>query len=230
MDLDYVVTGTGRCGTLFLANFLTSAGIPCTHEAIFTLRGLDFAFSVLRGEDKAISSNISKGDNLSEYEMEIRAESSYMSAPFLAGLNTKVIHIVRNPIKVIASFLGPEFAYFSNAFPSSQNEDHIRYENFIYDNLPELREEMPQLDRACLYWTGWNEMIEASGTVSYRHRLEDPISGLEKFIWSRGTYSKVSNASRERGPKWSPAQIQRPDIKKRFKDLARKYGYLSILQ
>lgn len=225
------MTGTGRCGTLFAANFLTSAGIPCTHEAIFTFEGLYFAFSVLRGEEKAISSKISRGDNLSDYEMDINAESSYMSAPYLGEFSDKrIIHLVRNPTKVVSSFLG--FGYFSNPFPSESKHEplQIRYENFIYDNLPELREEMPQLDRACLYWTGWNEMIEASGTVSYRHRLEDPVSGLEVFIESKGTYSKVSNASKERGPKWSPAQIQRPDIKKRFKDLARKYGYLSILQ
>ena len=34
-NLKFIVTGTGRCGTVYLAKFLTSIGVPCCHEGIF---------------------------------------------------------------------------------------------------------------------------------------------------------------------------------------------------
>ena len=34
--LQYAITGTGRSGTVYLANLLTSAALPCGHESIFT--------------------------------------------------------------------------------------------------------------------------------------------------------------------------------------------------
>jgi hypothetical protein len=227
MRLDFIVTGTGRCGTLFAANFLTSAGTPCSHEAIFTPLGLDFAMDVISGKEKAISSKVSKGDNLSDYEMDIFAESSYMSAPFLHLFgNSKVIHMVRNPLKVVQSFM--RYGYFKEPFPSPPEEEIGPYEDFIYRNIPELNFDMPQLDRACLYWIQWNELIDATGRVECRHRLEDSTEGLSKFIGSNGTYSKVSNASCEPGPKWSPSQIDDPSIRRRLKDLSKKYGYVKL--
>ena len=229
VKLDYIITGTGRCGTLFAANYLTSSGIPCTHEAVFTPFGLDYALEVLAGKRKPVSSKVSIGDNLSDdYEMYLNAESSYMSAPFLGEFSrSQVIHMVRNPIKVVASFVFDR-GYF-NANGPSPNPEIFPYEDFVYTHLPSLREDVPPIDRACLFWVGWNEMIEASGAVDYRHRLEDPVEELANFLGSSGTYSKVSNAAKEPPPKWSPAQIQTPSIRKRFKDLARKYGYFSIL-
>lgn len=230
ISLDYIITGTGRCGTLFAANFLTSAGIPCTHEAVFTYKGIHFAWSVLSGSNRPVSSKISKGDNLSDYEMDVSAESSYMSAPFLGDfLNSKVIHMIRNPIDTIRSFIS--FEYFSRPHPVhfDKNPEHRYYEEFIYWAMPELQNDMPQLDRACLYWVGWNEMIEHSGRVNYVQRLEDSKEGLSEFLGSKGTYSKVSNAYRQAKEKWSPTQIQSPTIRRRLKDFAKKHGYLSIL-
>jgi hypothetical protein len=34
-----LITGTGRCGTGWMARALTAAGAPCGHEAAFTARG-----------------------------------------------------------------------------------------------------------------------------------------------------------------------------------------------
>ena len=39
MKLKYLVTGTGRSGTVYMARLLTSLGIPCSHEMIFDYRG-----------------------------------------------------------------------------------------------------------------------------------------------------------------------------------------------
>lgn len=230
IKLDYIVAGTGRCGTLFMANYLTSSGIPCSHEAVFTPGGMHHANGVIHGHEKAVSSLISRGDNLSDYEMHIVADSSYMSVPFLGDFpEARIIHVVRNPKRVVSSFIG--FGYFTKPFPVSlaHNPDHIGYERFMYENLPELTEDMPQLDRACLYWAGWNEMVERNGSVGHRHRIEDPTNGLDGFLGSAGTYSNKGCNSAKPGPPWSYSQIQRPDIRRRVKDLAKRYGYLSIL-
>lgn len=213
-----------------MANYLTSAGIPCSHEAVFTMNGIHYATGVLHGHEKVVSSKISRGDNLSDYEMDIVADASYMAVPFLGDFpGAKVIHVVRSPKRVVSSFMG--FEYFTKPFPveHQSNPDHIRYERFIYDNLPELAEDMPQLDRACLYWAGWNEMAEHRGSVGYRHKIEDPTEGLDEFLGSKGSYSNKGCNSAKPGPKWSLSQIQRPDIRRRVKELAKRYGYLSIL-
>lgn len=213
-----------------MANFLTTASLPCSHEAVFNLGGLHFALGVVLGHNKAISSKVSKGKNLSDYEMDIVADSSYMAAPFLGQfLKSEVIHIVRNPIKVVSSFI--KFGYFSQPHPSvnENNPENFHYEQFIYSHLPELKEEMPQLDRACLYWAAWNELIEGSGRVGYRHRIEDPTEGLSIFLGSEGTYSNDKCNSFGETAKWSLGQIQKPAIRSRLKDVAKRYGYLSIL-
>jgi hypothetical protein len=219
--LDYIITGTGRCGTLFAANLLTSSGIVCTHEAVFTPMGLDYALEVLSGKSPATNSMISWGENLSDYEIDSCAESSYMSAPFLGRFSAKVIHLVRNPYKVVSSFLG--LGYFCNPYPSAPGSE--AYEQFIYGHIPEMNNEMPQLDRACLYWILWNEAIESSGKVQHRQRIESSLDGLWNFLGSRGTYSKSCNVSRDSLPQWSPAQIQNPSVRRRLKDAAKKYGY-----
>jgi hypothetical protein len=35
IKLDYLVAGTGRCGTVYMARLLTSLGINCLHEGVF---------------------------------------------------------------------------------------------------------------------------------------------------------------------------------------------------
>lgn len=225
INLDYIITGTGRCGTLFAANFLTSAGAPCSHEAIFTPLGIDFAMEVLSGARLAKNSEISKGSILSDDKKRIAAESSFMSAPFLNMFErTKVIHMVRNPLKVVRSFMG--MGYFTNPFVFFEESP---YEFFIYENMPELREEMSQLERTCLYWILWNELIENTGRVSYRHNLEASTDGLSNFTRLKGKYSKMCNLSRHICPKWSLAQIKDPSIRSRLKNLARKYGYFDVV-
>lgn len=73
-----LITGTGRCGTGWMARALTAAGAPCGHEAAFTARG--------------------HGD------CDWVAESSWLAAPYLDRLDgVYVVHLVRDPLKTIAS-------------------------------------------------------------------------------------------------------------------------------
>jgi len=234
IDLKYIVTGTGRCGTLYMANLLTTFGFPCTHEGIFTIEGAHRALEIVGGRLPAVSSKTSKKQNLSDYEMEIVAESSYMAAPYMLNLfdSAKVIHVVRNPFAVIKSFI-KRLGYFRNRFPQEDPEDphQIHFENFIYRHLPELHEEMSQTERACLYYVRWNKMIESSGKVKYFHRIEDDAEGLKKFFDFKGEkyYKEVCNIMPEKESA-EDCQIRNinPWIKQELFDICKRYGYMKI--
>lgn len=72
-----LVTGSGRSGTTWTAAALRAAGVDCSHERVFTSRGM------------------SADDWL--------AESSAGAAPFTPMDDTYVVRLVRHPLKVIAS-------------------------------------------------------------------------------------------------------------------------------
>jgi hypothetical protein len=230
MKLEYIVTGTGRCGTLFMANLLTSMEIPCGHEAIFTTRGMDWVSLVLDGKRNPRSSSISIGDNLSDvYDGELMADSSFMAAPYLKRIDAKVIHVVRNPINVISSMIGDAFRNFENSKPTHFADlgDHHRYEKFIYDNLKDLEKEMPQIDRACLFYVGWNRMIEDSAKIVLRHRIEDEVSEIKKlFSYEGETYENTScNSFADLNKEWIIDEIESSAIRSELEEMAKKYGY-----
>src|SRR5690606_17811422 len=76
-EMRVLITGTGRCGTGWMARALTAAGAPCGHEAAFTARR--------------------HGD------CDWVAESSWLAAPYLDRLDgVYVVHLVRDPLKTIA--------------------------------------------------------------------------------------------------------------------------------
>src|SRR5438874_64358 len=106
----YVVTGTGRSGTVYLANLLTRSGIPCGHESIFTPGGLDEALARVEGRSPIHVSAISVeacGPWLPD-ALSLVADSSYMAAPFLDHAvlaYAHVLHVVRHPMDVINSFV-----------------------------------------------------------------------------------------------------------------------------
>lgn len=229
IDLKVIVTGTGRCGTMFMANLLTTLGWPCGHEAIFGPEGLDRAREVMSGAYEPENSPISRmGDILSD-GMRLVGDSSYMSAPFLREFDATVVHLVRNPMPVVASLIGGVFRNFTGPEPTDFEDipDHIKYESFIYRHLPELGQEMPQLDRACLFYLRWNEMIEGSGRVDILHRVEDPTDRIKKLFGSREDLysSKSCNSFAESSRRWSTSQIESPSIRRAMRDMMRRYGY-----
>ena len=230
-DLKYVITGTGRCGTLFMANLFTSMGFPCTHEAIFTPKGLEWATEVMEGKRQRVSSRISEGRILVDDADDCVAESSYMAAPFLerTKTETKVVHVVRNPMKVIASLTGEEFMQFTNSTPThfEQDPNHIEYENFIYEHVPEMtREDIGQLDRACLFYLRWNEMIEKSNRAFF-HRIEDGTDKIKEFVGFEGEYyydNKTCNSFQKKR-QWSISELTDGSVKAELKNMADRYGY-----
>lgn len=74
-----LITGTGRCGTQWIAAALTAAGVPCTHETHWTRR--------LHGD------------------RHWSAEASWPAAPYTPLPGVHVVHLVRHPLAVIRSRL-----------------------------------------------------------------------------------------------------------------------------
>lgn len=78
-----IATGTGRCGTGYVARLLTLADVPCTHEQRFTPRGV-----------------VRKRGN----------DSSWLAAPYLDRFpGEPIIKVVRDPFNVLRSLLGIGF-------------------------------------------------------------------------------------------------------------------------
>ena len=91
----FVIIGTGRSGTTYIAELLTECGIPCGHETIFDYRGITKRFGY-------------KGD------------VSWLALPYLSNFNGTVLHQTRHPMKVINSLLGINF-FTHNSFEPFRN-------------------------------------------------------------------------------------------------------------
>ena len=233
MKLNYIITGTGRSGTVFMARFLTSIGIACTHEAVFTLDGLVYAKEIMSGSREPVLSWVSRSkfDKGVSFETEcwlddfgaVEAESSYMAAPYLdidEIRDASVIHVVRNPIKVVNSF-----CHYLNYFVSSNTVNG--YEEFVYTHLPELKKDMTQYDRTCLYWVLWNEMVERH-RPDYFFRVEDDVADLMNWLGKTGDHfsdNTINSYKRPTQGRFDIGGIKSKEISDRFVNLGKKYGY-----
>lgn len=184
MKLKYLVCGTGRCGTVYMARIFTSLGIPCGHESIFNHEGLKNALCIINNKKLPKLSKCSQHDILADKpikkwinEKAIIAESSYMAAPFLDNKEIKdvpLIHIVRHPLKVITSWIQTK-TLENNVNP---------WGKFIYKHLPLLKKIKDPIDKACYYYIEWNKIIE-SKYGNRKHlffRVEDDTKKIVNFL------------------------------------------------
>lgn len=233
MDVKYLVTGTGRSGTVFMARLLTSVGLPCGHEMIFSHDGIDGAVARLRGDKPLELSWASRASYVNNCWVEhnnwlpdpkaVVAESSYMAAPFLSHQcldSAKVVHVVRDPVRVVNSFCN-YIDFFKSHSPSND------YEHFIYARLPELGSKMPQYDRAALYWVRWNQMVERS-SPAYFHRVEDGPAGVLGFLGKAGpcfSDASINTFRKSVNERFTPNKVESSVVRDEFVALGKKYGY-----
>jgi hypothetical protein len=231
MHLKYLITGTGRCGTVFCARSLTELGIPCGHEAIFDWRGLELAIKKINGEIQPELSHASTRELIGEERWisdlnALEAESSYMVAPYLSSeviRGIPVIHVVRDPVKVVNSFSN-YIDYFKYEKPTNL------YEEFIYEQLPELRSDMHRFDRSALYVVKWNEMIEKS-KPDFFYRVEDSPEKLFDFLGVKGSLfhnKEINSFKKDINEPFSVHKIQNNRLRKEFIDMGRRYGYKMV--
>ena len=159
-----VVTGTGRSGTGFAAQWLTSAGLPCGHEAFFTITGWDGAVTNMRRHP------------------ELVAESSWMAGSWLLAnqfSKALVIHQVRHPRKVAESCM---------RHPPGTTPQYLAY---LEHQCPEVAMFDDDLNKAIARWVYWNQMIEDSRPDAYFWRVEDGEGGLLEWLLENGAVENV---------------------------------------
>jgi hypothetical protein len=229
-QLQYVVTGTGRSGTVYLANLLTKCGLPCGHECIFTPWGLEEALARLQGRS-AVQVSAMSVESCGDWFQgagDVVADSSYMAAPFLDPAvlrDARIIHVVRHPMDVINSFV-IGLNYFQQWIPPDA------WHWFIYTHVPELRLDYHPLERAALYYIRWNRMIEArsAGKPYFFCQVEDITRQFFDYLGRRCDDENLLAARKVNGrmdgkPAYAFEDIPSAPIRRELADLAERYGY-----
>lgn len=171
----YLITGTPRSATTYMALLFQSAGIPIPHEQFFGAPGGGFWLNYAIGDSSAIA------------------------APFLHMMpeKTTIIHIVRNPLKVLSSFQRWGFL-----------EDNHLLDFWVgiqaIQNMPSILE-YKGLDRYIHYYIGWNRMVEEY--TKCRYRVEDINKNPKKIFKDLGEDIKGKKL-------WADTTTNASDIKK----------------
>lgn len=124
----FVIIGTGRCGTNFVADYLSAAGHPCGHERFYRPSGPLYASSATK--------------------VSLEGDSSWLAVPFLPDLDIRVVHQTRAPLLVIQSFLKLGF------FHPEHYARHRRYVDFA-KNYFEFSDD--PIRSAARWWIEWNQ-------------------------------------------------------------------------
>lgn len=167
----YLIVGTGRCGTNSMRNLFDINGIKCGHENIF---------GVSKKQPNLTSANVLNRYNKNK---DLKAESSWLAVPFLntdlVPQHTTLIHVIRDPLKVIKSFL--ELDLFNIKHKGTE------YVNHMFKHCPLLSYNNSQEVNLMLYYYYWNILIvNASANYNNFHtlRIEDGFSKIaNNFSW-----------------------------------------------
>jgi hypothetical protein len=165
--LEYIVAGTGRCGTVFFSHLLTNMGIPCGHEHIFNYEQKKICFEKLINPKKRKNNFVSAesfasnkfNKNFVDTTKTIAESSCFLVNHFEEHyLNkTPLIHTVKNPFKVIKSLVDKS-NYFKEIEKPYDPKLNI-YELFIYRNYPEIKQYSNPHDKAARYFISCHEKI-----------------------------------------------------------------------
>jgi hypothetical protein len=203
--LKFVVVGTGRCGTAYIAQVLTRMGIPCGHEWVYSAHPRRYP------------------------DLDIVGDSSAQAVPFLHEFTGLVLHQVRDPLRVIGSFLG--FGLFKDPVAHGiDGQFTMRHFQFTGDELGD----------AIRYYVEWNERCERVEQSRYlRYQLEQIDVGLSRHIcqFLREDVSEsviqeaLQSVPRNFNTRFNSQSLtwdHLPDgrDKERLRELARRYGYL----
>jgi hypothetical protein len=236
MNLKVIVTGTGRCGTLFMARVLTQLHLNCGHESIFTVDSERIVLDRAIGKISPTKSRCLKNDEKNSPPIDLNqmvADSSYMAAPYLDReeiTGIPIIHVVREPLSVISSFL-LDLKYFRGIKNNPFNENS--WEEWIISYVPEILLYTNPIERVCCYYVRWNQMIETMCCKyhpCYFHRVEDDLKpsfftflGLPKMQFSYN--NKKVNTMRRRKRDIYIKEIPDGKIKDEFLAMRIRYGY-----
>ena len=209
----FLVVGTGRCGTTWLSEVLTAAGVPTGHEDVFTAVGIRDMWCWL-GEDGKVHS--------------LAGDVSLYAVPFLREWDGPVLHMVRHPLDCIGSLAGWRLP----SFPNTQGEGG----QLVNAHLPWTCSD--QITASARYWHDWNVMAER-GADYLRFRVEDATPTFLADLMRRYGHDvdvealelavAARSAADYRIDSLAPIKLGWPDIpeteRRRVRLLAERYGY-----
>jgi hypothetical protein len=154
-----LVTGSGRCGTTWLARCLRAAGIPAGHEKAF---------------------------NLTRHGGPFVAECAWQAAPYTPVPDCWTVHLVRHPLATIRSRLS--WGTFRFDDPAVRPVSH-RLGRWAIQVCPEIGRWPTALERTAQHWVSWNRLVRADrrvrledlnlGQVNRICRIVDPDAHLD---------------------------------------------------
>jgi len=180
-----IITGTGRCGTLYLSKLLSFCNIFCGHETIFDHSSWNKILQRIYGNEELSLSKIAK-KNYGDYLKDniIVGDSSYMAMPYL-DMNIFndcfFIHVIRNPIDVINSFCH-NMNYFYDEPYSNIDEFNRKYINFIYKHVPDIKKYKNPYERAACFYLYWNDKIEKKLKNKNKIKIKIEEVGIKKDL------------------------------------------------
>jgi hypothetical protein len=202
----FVVVGTPRAGTSYVARYLTEIGVRCAHEGYFTPEG-----PRLRNRDRRFGS---KGD------------SSWMAVPFATGHEMVVLHQVREPMAVIRSLVK------IGLFDPRLRERYRRYVEFVERHFTPGAE---AIDSAVRFYLEWNQRAEQYARLRYRlEDFETALPAMLETIGERPRHRRATMSidfntrPSAVGDDWSEGLDERVRLHPRFDEvvaLGRRYGY-----
>jgi FkbM family methyltransferase len=206
-----LVTGTGRCGTGYIAQLLNSTDVRCSHEGVFTTKGWEHALEGIR--QRRVNPS-----------WDWPAESSWLATPFLQKPELyplTIVHLTRHPKKVIDSHLRL-MLYKKCAGP---------YYQWMNQHIPGINEWDRPEDKAALWYLSLNRLCERRADI--KHRIEDDDTVLldnlgidyrDKNLFSQKNYNARYG--------YGPSNIQFDDISQPLRDqliaMSIKYGYSDV--
>lgn len=199
--LRFIVTGTGRSGTAYIAQVLNHAGIFCGHEWVYTPEPVS-------------------GD------LEIIGDSSAQAAPVAASFPGLVFHQTREPLKVIGSFLN--FGLFKDYRRCGAGGEFVaRHFQFTGEPLCDAMRYYVEWNRMCereeryLRWRV--EDVDADLIVRLGERIGHPVKRDRAEV-------AIASVPRDCNTRNNRAQLAWADLpagaqKEALKAAAVRYGY-----
>lgn len=182
--------------------------------------------------------------------IDLPFESSWYSAPYIERMPelTHVIHVVRNPSRVVASFYriglcsklpfrhitaGHAYRFLARAMRDPGRA--VRRTRFVLAHRRFLKKHTTcfagteELDRLFTYWTEWNKMVEASAAHAHvrylRVRLEEPdtLREISDFLGLENTLR--SSAPTNTKTVYRARPLKKTYVPPQAQRLAERYGY-----
>lgn len=142
--INFVITGTGRSGTMWASKALTAAGLPCAHEHSCSSWNDDYSDDQVWRDAPHIG------------------ESSWQAAPFVGEMRAagvRVVHLVRDPIEVASSMVTNEMLD-PVPTPAGGLWELLPWHQFLTTYIGDRIWRLHPHDRALQFWTDWNKLIE----------------------------------------------------------------------